>query len=226
MRFQAKKEESEKISCDTLRILHLPSYLSHSQRESLLKKYGAVKVRTVNKSEKYVITFAKFASKHAATQAFLRLHQLEVRGRRLSVEFAKKNLSEFPHDESHQLQDQKDEGSQEELIESNYRTFLKKLNGWAFSQVLTQPPSPNIWYKYSPPTADTLLRIAIQMLKEPVFYCQVLHLMNKMNLPPPFPELEHEFPFLRDIYDMEKYQDIFKHTVIGSKENGKLNYTS
>ena len=33
--------------------------------------------------------------------------------------------------------------------------------------------------------------------------------MNKMNLPPPFEELDEEFPMLREIYDMEKYKDIF-----------------
>lgn len=37
---------------------------------------------------------------------------------------------------------------------------------------------------------------------------QVLHLMNKMNLPPPFEELEEEFPMLREAYDIEKYKDL------------------
>jgi len=32
--------------------------------------------------------------------------------------------------------------------------------------------------------------------------------MNKMNLPPPFEELEMEFPMLKDVYDMEKYKGI------------------
>ncbi|XP_015510977.1 RNA-binding region-containing protein 3 isoform X2 [Neodiprion lecontei] len=211
--------QDEKFSCDTLRISHLPSNLTNSQRESLLQKFGAIKVKTINKSEKYAITFAKFVSKHAATQALFRLHQLQVRGQRLSVEFAKKSISDFSVHESHNLQSSKDEGTKEESTESNFQTFLNKLNGWAFSQVLTQPPSPNIWYKYSPPTANTLLRIAIQMIKEPVFYCQVLHLMNKMNLPPPFQELESEFPFLKDCYDVERYRDIFGPTVGRNRKN-------
>lgn len=33
--------------------------------------------------------------------------------------------------------------------------------------------------------------------------------MNKMNLPPPFEELEAEFPTLKEVYDIEKYRDIF-----------------
>lgn len=33
--------------------------------------------------------------------------------------------------------------------------------------------------------------------------------MNKMNLPPPFEELDAEFPMLKEVYDMEKFKDIF-----------------
>lgn len=33
--------------------------------------------------------------------------------------------------------------------------------------------------------------------------------MNKMNLPPPFEELEAEFPWLKEVYNVEKYKDIF-----------------
>lgn len=36
--------------------------------------------------------------------------------------------------------------------------------------------------------------------------------MNKMNLPPPFEELEDEFPTLKEVYDIEKYRDIFGKT--------------
>jgi len=32
--------------------------------------------------------------------------------------------------------------------------------------------------------------------------------MNKMNLPPPFEELEMEFHMLREVYNMEKYKGI------------------
>ncbi|KAL0131874.1 hypothetical protein PUN28_003021 [Cardiocondyla obscurior] len=77
------------------------------------------------------------------------------------------------------------------------------------SHDFSQSPPPNIRYKYLTPTKSTLVRIAIQLLTQPAFYTQVLHLMNKMNLPPPFEELETEFPMLKEVYDMEKYKDIF-----------------
>ncbi|TGZ52749.1 RNA-binding protein 40 [Temnothorax longispinosus] len=81
------------------------------------------------------------------------------------------------------------------------------------SHEFSQSPPPNIRYKYLTPTRSTLIRIAVQLLTQPAFYTQVLHLMNKMNLPPPFEELDAEFPMLREVYDMEKYKDIFHERV-------------
>lgn len=47
-------------------------------------------------------------------------------------------------------------------------------------------PSPFLEYKYPPPTHHILTNIYNTLASVPVFYTQVLHLMNKMNLPPPF----------------------------------------
>lgn len=218
------QEQGKENAWDTLRIRHLPSHLTHLQRERLLKRYGAVTVKTVHKSDKYAITFAKYPSEDAATRAFLQLHQLRVRGRRLSVDYAKMSPSQVSECDSNQPENQKEAYGDQGPVGPSFRTFLKKLNGWALGPVLTQPPPPNILYKYSPPTTDTLSRIAIQMLKEPVFYCQVLHLMNRMNLPPPFKELEAEFPFLRDIYNVERYNHVLGQAVARNAETGELNY--
>lgn len=43
--------------------------------------------------------------------------------------------------------------------------------------------------------------------------------MNRMNLPPPFEELESEFPALKEVYNIEKYKDIFLKENIYDKEN-------
>lgn len=48
------------------------------------------------------------------------------------------------------------------------------------------PPPPHLLYKYPPPNQTILNNIRNALLSVPVFYTQVLHLMNKMNLPPPF----------------------------------------
>ncbi|XP_018312279.1 RNA-binding protein 40 isoform X1 [Mycetomoellerius zeteki] len=183
--------------CDTLRILHLPPQLSDDRRDVLLQRYGATKTKTIRPSSKYTITFAKFLSQQLAAEALLRLHQLNVRGQYLSVEYAKKSI---PAELSEQ-------GIEYKISVNS--SFLRKLNNWTMSYEFSQPPPPNIRYKYMMPTKSTVARIAIQLLTQPAFYTQVLHLMNKMNLPPPFEDLEMEFPMLREVYDMEKYKDIF-----------------
>ncbi|XP_012526949.2 RNA-binding region-containing protein 3 [Monomorium pharaonis] len=201
-------------ACDTLRILHLPPQLSDDRRDELLQKYGAIKTRTLRSSGKYTITFAKFPSQQLAAEALLRLHQLNVRGQYLSVEYAK---SSVPAELSQQGIEHKapasDDAKMETVSKSHVQAFLRKLNNWTMNHDFTQPPPPNIRYKYMMPTRDTLIRIAIQLLTQPAFYTQVLHLMNKMNLPPPFEELEMEFPMLREVYNMEKYKDIFHDRV-------------
>ncbi|KAK2581086.1 hypothetical protein KPH14_006126 [Odynerus spinipes] len=200
---------------DTLKVLHLPSHLSDERRNELFQKYGAIKTRTLRPSSKYTITFVKFQSHNAANEAFLRLHQIKVRDQYLSVEFAKKSMPiEFSENKTNDKDIAKDEIQKETVNKSHFQNFLKRLYGWSMNQIFTQPPSPNIRYKYPPPTKSTLLRIAIQLIKEPAFYTQVLHLMNRMNLPPPFEELETEFPMLKEIYDIEKYKDIFGEDIV------------
>lgn len=45
--------------------------------------------------------------------------------------------------------------------------------------------------------------------------------MNKMNLPPPFEELEGDFPIVKELYDIENYQDLFGITVASQNLEGK-----
>lgn len=51
-----------------------------------------------------------------------------------------------------------------------------------------QPPPVHFKYQYPPPTLQVLTNIAKVLATVPKFYTQVLHLMNKMNLPCPFTE--------------------------------------
>ncbi|KAH8299488.1 hypothetical protein KR044_001805 [Drosophila immigrans] len=49
-----------------------------------------------------------------------------------------------------------------------------------------QPPPPYLRYAYPPINADILAAIGDTLLSDKRFYTQVLHLMNRMNLPAPF----------------------------------------
>ena len=48
------------------------------------------------------------------------------------------------------------------------------------------PFNPNLKYKYPDPTPEILTNMMQAIGSVPRLYNQVLHLMNKMNLPPPF----------------------------------------
>ncbi|XP_033156754.1 U11/U12 small nuclear ribonucleoprotein 65 kDa protein-like isoform X1 [Drosophila mauritiana] len=50
----------------------------------------------------------------------------------------------------------------------------------------TQPPPPYLSYSYPPINGEILARIGQSLQTNPHFYNQVLHLMNRMNLEPPF----------------------------------------
>ncbi|XP_018340255.1 PREDICTED: RNA-binding protein 40 [Trachymyrmex septentrionalis] len=201
-------------ACDTLRILHLPPQLSDERRDALLQRYGATKTKTIRPSSKYTVTFAKFLSQQLAAEALLRLHQLNVRGQYLSVEYAKKSIPTELSEQGIQHKISVNSNMKMETVsKSDVQAFLRKLNNWTMNYEFSQPPPPNIRYKYMMPTKSTVARIAIQLLTQPAFYTQVLHLMNKMNLPPPFEELEMEFPMLREVYNIEKYKDIFHERV-------------
>lgn len=48
------------------------------------------------------------------------------------------------------------------------------------------PFPPHLEYEYPPPDGNILTNIVNALIAVPRFYTQVLHLMNKMNIPPPF----------------------------------------
>lgn len=167
--------------CDTLRVLHLPPYLSDEKRNELFKKFGAECTRTIRRSDSYTTTFVKFPSTELATKAFLQLHQLEIKGQYLSVEFAKKSFVGDKDDNllfksgSIDVTDKNDNGNAK-----HFQAFIDKLNTWTSTYNFSQPPPPNISYKYPLPTRNILLRISIQLLREPAFYTQVKYLIWKL----------------------------------------------
>ncbi|KAJ8678633.1 hypothetical protein QAD02_014420 [Eretmocerus hayati] len=197
----------------TLLVLHLPPGLSDERREELFKKYGAIKTTTVRKSAKYSMTFAKFPNENHAKEVLFKLHQVPVQGRRLSVEFAKKSIAEKEccseyvktQEQVRNLEDKM--GITEE--KKKFQEFLRRLNTWCPQDIFLQPMPPYLKYKYPEPTREILLRIAVQLVKERAFYTQVLHLMNKMNLPPPFEDLEDEFPIIKEAYNAKNFPDLF-----------------
>ncbi|XP_060088277.1 RNA-binding region-containing protein 3 [Heteronotia binoei] len=172
----------------TLLVRHLPSALSSSEKEELLRHFGASSVRVLSDYGRMKHTaFATFASENAAAQALSRLHQLSLLGHTLVVEYAKDQDS--VHALSQSASSEKDKSLEEPVKEEKGKKELGCLQverGIAPRHGLTFPLSSCLKYLYPPPSNTILANIANALASVPKFYVQVLHLMNKMNLPPPF----------------------------------------
>lgn len=64
--------------------------------------------------------------------------------------------------------------------------YVRRLYACNSQSDFTQPPPPYLSYSYPPINGDILARIGEHLQTNPRFYNQVLHLMNRMNLEPPF----------------------------------------
>uniref|UniRef100_A0A669EKD2 RNA-binding region-containing protein 3 n=2 Tax=Oreochromis niloticus TaxID=8128 RepID=A0A669EKD2_ORENI len=181
-------EDPVQTNCSkTLLVRHLPAELSEEEKEDLLKYFGAESVRVFsNRGRLKHAAFATFRSEKSAARALSRLHQLEVLDQTLVVEFAKGQdhitvLKDPPVSESgeHVKEEQKKQESKQPnipIIET----------GVAPSLGLKFQSNPTLKYLYPPPSNGILTNIMHALMSVPKFYVQVLHLMNKMNLPCPF----------------------------------------
>ncbi|XP_066180666.1 RNA-binding region-containing protein 3 [Sylvia atricapilla] len=171
----------------TLLVRHLPAELTAAEKEDLLQHFGAVSVRVLSDHGRLKHTaFATFPSENAAAKALSRLHQLKLLGHTLVVEFAKEQesaqvLSQPSVSDKHKSLEEP--VKEEEKTEPN---CVKVETGIAPNHGLTFPINSCLKYLYPPPSSAILANIANALASVPKFYVQVLHLMNKMNLPPPF----------------------------------------
>lgn len=107
------------------------------------------------------------------------LHQRPVKDRLLSVTYAKK-LSQNTSTSA----PVRNVPTSTADIKHNFSEFLKKLH--ATDLLFEQPPPPHLRYAYPKANRDILDAISIALETTPKLYTQVLHLMNRMNLEPPF----------------------------------------
>ncbi|XP_026161521.1 RNA-binding region-containing protein 3 isoform X1 [Mastacembelus armatus] len=170
----------------TLLIRHLPAELSPQEKEDLLKYFGAESVRVfLNPGHLKHAAFATFASEKSAARALSRLHQLPVLDRTLVVEFSRGHnhvgvLKDPPVSSSGKC---KEEQRKPQIKQANIPPVE---SGIAPGLGLKFELNPTLKYLYPPPSNSILTNIAHTLISVPKFYVQVLHLMNKMNLPCPF----------------------------------------
>ncbi|XP_031439754.1 RNA-binding region-containing protein 3 isoform X2 [Clupea harengus] len=171
----------------TVIVRHLPDDLTRDEKEDLLKYFGALAVRVM--SEKGVLkhtAFASFDTENSAAKALSRLHQLKVLGHTLVVEFARDHenvtiLKDPPVTDGALVEP---DGKRKKRRQPQNVPLIE--TGIAPNLGLKFQANPTLKYLYPPPSSAVVTNITHALLSVPKFYVQVLHLMNKMNLPCPF----------------------------------------
>ncbi|XP_053961912.1 uncharacterized protein LOC128865679 isoform X2 [Anastrepha ludens] len=129
----------------------------------------------------------------ATAQAVLRqLQQLEVTpGKRLNAAFFRKNEKPAANTKttkpvSVNKTTQTNLHTAGETAAPQIGKYVSKLYACNAKLNFEQPPPPYLKYAYPRITPDILDAISIALMSNTRFYTQVLHLMNRMNLEPPF----------------------------------------
>ncbi|XP_001635165.2 RNA-binding region-containing protein 3 [Nematostella vectensis] len=185
--------DSRKDYCK-LFVRHLPNVLSNADKEDFFKHFGARSVICMGRSGKMRDTaFVEFPDDTTASKALRRLHQLEILGSALVVKYATKQQEQTAAQHSNRMSPKKEAASENSKDQQDVTSEMDKQNriehGIAPKLGLKYPGNPHLTYLYPPPTASILTNIAHTLACVPKFYTQVLHLMNKMNLPAPFGEV-------------------------------------
>uniref|UniRef100_A0A3B4ABB6 RNA-binding region-containing protein 3 n=1 Tax=Periophthalmus magnuspinnatus TaxID=409849 RepID=A0A3B4ABB6_9GOBI len=180
-------EENPKSNVSkTLLVRQLPPELSKEEKEDLLQHFGAESVRVcASRGRMKNAAFATFRTERFAAKALVRLHQLQVLGQTLVVEFAK------GQDSVVSLKDPpvtkiRDKTPTEQKRPEPKPSIPFSEDSLAPSLGLKFQANPILKYLYPPPSNATLANITHALISVPKFYVQVLHLMNKMHLPCPF----------------------------------------
>lgn len=131
--------------------------------------------------------FATFGSKEHTRHILQLLHQEQIDGYRLFVEFAMKHRSRSSQLHSDDVNNSLNEHIDIECNTAvNVNDIIRRLYGMADNLNVSQPPSPSLFYEYPKANRSIIDSISIALESKPHFYVQVLHLMNRMNLDPPF----------------------------------------
>lgn len=222
-------------STTTLLVRHLPKELTDQEKIDLICHFGADRVRPMGtKGSMKHTAFAQFDNTLAVERSIKRLHQLEVLGSKLVVEYAKlSDQNNFPS----QLELKKEK--QGENRQENTGKLLNKtepaINNANINITADEiykrysiqyPRKPNLHYLYPPPSVSTLTNIANALASHPRFYVQVLHLMNKLNIPAPFGVVTPSPPLASDTRPLERSDAADFENSSGQIEEVEMEYTS
>ncbi|CAN8305798.1 unnamed protein product [Cochlearia groenlandica] len=173
----------------TLLIRHLPDGIPHDIVSRLFSQYGASAVRPCSGGKLRNAAFVDFKSEVSASQAHRQLNGLRFLGKVLQVHRANKR-----NEDKKALQTEESSGKDGKPCSlSTAKSNNDSISGHTLAGEpiapklgINYPFPPHLQYAYPPPDANILANITNALIAVPPLYTQVLHLMNKMNLPPPF----------------------------------------
>ncbi|KAL8521198.1 hypothetical protein ACS0TY_011659 [Phlomoides rotata] len=175
----------------TLLVRHLPEAIPHDTLTRLFSHYGASSVRPCSHGRMKNCAFIDFKNEASAYQAQKQLHGLRFLGKVLSVERATKVIEDTKQHEG-ERDTKKDATSLNDASvtkgsNDNYKGgYVHSREPVAEKLGVDYPFPPHLEYAYPPPDGHILTNIVNALIAVPRFYTQVLHLMNKMNIPAPF----------------------------------------
>ncbi|EOA37483.1 hypothetical protein CARUB_v10011629mg [Capsella rubella] len=175
----------------TLLVRHLPDGIPHDIVSRLFSQYGASAVRPCSGGKLRNAAFVDFKNEAFASQAHRQLNGLRFLGKVLQVQRANKPNE---NKKSRQIEESMIKGNAFSTVVANSDSKPEQmLSGEPIAPKLgiNYPFPPHLQYAYPPPDDNILANITNALIAVPPLYTQistimVLHLMNKMNLPPPF----------------------------------------
>ncbi|OQR91075.1 hypothetical protein THRCLA_09115 [Thraustotheca clavata] len=187
------------------RVNNIPMALPVNAIEELLKHVGATSIRILCGRHKKKAALATFPNASIRDIACTRINKMCL---------ADHKLEATPYESSSEVKPS--------LQHKQENVEYQPVSGFARRQPtpiaphlgLHYPPSPFLEYKYPKATTDIVVNIANALMALPKFYTQVLHLMNKMNLPPPFEKDIIRGPFTKSQQETEetKSKQVFQES--------------
>ncbi|GLE02037.1 hypothetical protein PINS_up010875 [Pythium insidiosum] len=205
----AASKDSSSRNAAALRVKNLPGVLSDDAISSLLTRYGAVRVRVLRRprdavrrsngetSRTPLTAVAEFASRDAQQSAREKLSSVDLAGFQLVVETLQTNDTEDSDATTREKPAKASPANRPAASEASSVAASRAMAPVPLAPHLGlhYAPSPLLHYKYPRASVPIVRNIANALLALPRFYTQVLHLMNKMNLPPPFEDDAIRGPF-------------------------------
>eukprot|EP00833_Pecoramyces_ruminatium_P016440 jgi/Orpsp1_1/1190472/evm.model.d7180000079232.1 len=210
------------LNITTLKVKNIPNFILNDKKkvEELFKQFGGVDIKTFSNSSQFNgYAYVNFPNRALASLASVRIQQLSFEHNKyLSVEFAipdqdKINEIQSLHSNKNQIKDDKLNMSTNDSNSINNSNNIASNNAIVSQEEydmnpnpiapelgIDYPSMPTLKYQYPPPNPDIIVNIMNAIVAVPKLYTQVIHLMNKMNLPPPFGEATSMTPMLYNYF--------------------------